>query len=126
MSRLKDIDVTKPLKFYARNTTAGNIGQSVAHELSSANCRVLIKSLRSCCWHSEFEKELTRMSVAGESVLTGKLPFNIFCAFVAAALRTDFLASNVALELAKMIPSFGALGAHEVYFAVPAAKQHSR
>lgn len=138
MSRLEQIDQSKPLTFYGSKTIksddpvlvklASSTGidnlmciSSPATEaitLSPEDGARLLNYLTSCCWREDFDKDLQCISETelGEPLLTGWMSLEQFNQFVTATSEARFPICDISLKLSKLLSGWTALDIDEVTF----------
>lgn len=138
MSRIEDIDTTRPVGFYGSKTTISddqflvNIVKetglenfyyvsspvTATTELSIEEGRLLLDYLKTCCWREDFDRNLQCISQteAGEALLTGWMPVETFNDFVKTTSQDGFPVQEVSVKLAEIIQGWAECGVQEATF----------
>ncbi|MDO9189277.1 MAG: hypothetical protein Q8K01_15270 [Sulfurimicrobium sp.] len=111
MSKIENIDVTKPLVFYGNLTKASEIS------LSAEETQMLLGYVGTCCWQEDFDFNLQGMTETdnGQALLTGRMPMDQFAQFVCNAGEGDPV-RKILDRLQAATQDWQGMGVEEVFF----------
>lgn len=138
MSKIEDIDTSKPIEFYGSKTTLSdepflvemaartgldnfrNVTGPVTEStmLAIEDGQRLLDYLRTCCWRADFDKDLQCIAEnkMGEALLNGWMSIETFSDFVKATSQDGSPVQDVSVTLGNMIMGWAESGVEQVDF----------